>query len=111
LTINQQQINIGMRNQSPISPDKSRWIVDFTLRIDNDDQRRVVETLGISQVHAIVRLWLTVLAPGASVLDPPDKPIRRIGFPNRASARRFRATWGGRIVTPTSDLKPPLGPV
>jgi hypothetical protein len=91
--------------------DNYRWVVDFSLRIANDDQRRVVDALGIARVHDVVKTWLAVLAPGACVVDLPNEPIRRIAFSTRASARRFKVTWGGRIVTPTSDLNPSLGTI
>src|SRR5258708_4241069 len=96
-----------MSKQSPISSNNGRWIVDFALRIVSEEQRQAVDALGINRIHDVVRLWLTVLAPPrSSVLDPLEEPIRRIVFPNRASARRFKMTWGGRIIPPTSGLTP-----
>jgi len=88
--------------------DEYRWIVDFELRIVNDDQRRVVDTLGISKVHDVVKIWMEVITP-SHVVEPEGTPIRRIGFERRSDMRQFIKVWGGRIVTATFDLKPSLG--
>jgi hypothetical protein len=80
-----------------------RWVVEFVLQIADEMQQQALERLGVSLVHEIVRLFLTVLIPDAHVLEPPGQLICRISFPNRANARRFIAQWGGRIIIPTDS--------
>ena len=87
-----------MSKQFSISPDNGRWIVDFTLRIVNEEQRRVVDALGANRVHALVRLWLELITPN-HVVEPLGTPIEKIQFKRRSDMRRFMKVWGGRAIT------------
>src|SRR5580700_3620054 len=89
---------------------KNRWIVRFAFRYQNQAQADAVRSLG-GLACDVVRLWCIALVPGARVFEPPGEPIKTIGFPTRASARRFIKVWGGRIATtPTAGFTPPPGP-
>ena len=92
------EINSRMTKQTE-QPDlyPYRWQVEFSFRCTNEHQRKVLEDLGII-AHETVRQWIEIIIPGAYVLEPSGTPIRRVFFLSRAGARRFRQTWGGRIV-------------
>jgi hypothetical protein len=73
-----------------------RWIVDFKFRIADERQRSVIDDLGLL-AHDVVRTWLRVILPDSHVFEQQGQPISRVVFPTRAAARRFIATWGGRL--------------
>jgi hypothetical protein len=74
------------------------WTVDFSLRIDNEQQRRVVSALGIGRVHDVVKLWMEVIIP-SHVVEQNGTLIRQIRFRRRSDMRRFMKVWGGQAVT------------
>jgi hypothetical protein len=74
-----------------------RWIVKLHFRCDNDRQRSVIDNLG-PLAHDVVRLWLRVILPDARLVEQQDRTIRHVAFPSRAAARRFVATWGGKLA-------------
>jgi hypothetical protein len=80
-----------------IDQNNHRWIVQFAFRFNDDNQRNVVDNLGVMVYYAI-RLWIDVITPGACVLEPAGTLIEHVAFPSRSSARRFKQTWGGRIL-------------
>jgi hypothetical protein len=45
----------------------------------------------------VAGLWLNVLAPDARILEQDGMAIRRIAFPTRSLARKFVATWSGKL--------------
>ena len=96
------RLNICMINKHANDPTDDQqhrpWMVELALRVADHKQQQAVDRLGVSLVHEIVRLFLTVLMPEVQVLEPPGEPIRRICFPTRTMARRFMAQWGGRMV-------------
>jgi len=86
------------------NPADHRWHVRFAFRIRNQTQAEAVQRLG-DLAYDVVRLWCDALIPDARVYEPPGEPIETIGFPTRASARRFTQVWGGRLLTkPPADL-------
>ena len=77
-----------------------KWIVEFTdLRIQNDHQRRVAESLGRGVLFSIVQMVLMVTVPGAEVLEQQGTAAMKIMFPNRAASRRLRSHLGGRLLS------------
>lgn len=78
--------------------DEYRWIVDFELRIVNDDQCRVVNVLGVGRVHDVVRLFLEIIIP-SHIVEQNGTLIRQIRFRRRSDMRRFMKVWGGQAVT------------
>jgi hypothetical protein len=85
------------------NPADHRWIVRLAFRFKNQAQAETVQSLG-KLAWDVVRLWCDVRIPDARVFEPQGTPIESIGFPTRASARRFIATWGGRIVTSAPSI-------
>jgi hypothetical protein len=80
------------------SPERHRWVVDFSFRSKNDDQRRTVDRLGLL-AHEVVRIWLHAVVPAAVVLEPEGVPVRRVVCPSREAARRLCRTFGGHIAS------------
>ncbi len=83
---------------TPLSYDPAdyRWVVRFAFWYKNQAQADAVQALG-GLAFDVVRLWLDVLVADAQVFQPPGESVETIGFPTRASARRFVRTWGGRL--------------
>jgi hypothetical protein len=48
--------------------------------------------------YEVIRLWLNLSTPGASVLEPQGTPIKYLAFPSRSGARRFMKLWGGKLI-------------
>jgi len=95
-------INIGMTIHAPkyFKTDQSnhRWIVRFAFRHNDENQRQVIENLGL-MAHEVVRIWLEAITPGARVSEPRGEPIGYVTFPTRSTARRFIHAWGGSMTT------------
>lgn len=72
------------------------WVVDFSFKFRDDQQRGVVTELGIL-AHDVVRLWLQALMPAAVVLEPKGMPVKTVVCPSREAARRFIRTFGGSL--------------
>jgi hypothetical protein len=97
------QLNTGMSHEintySKNDTAFPRWVVQFSFKFRDDAQRRAVEGLGLL-AHEVVRIWLDVVVPDASVNGPPGTPIQQVFFRRRANARRFMSCWGGRLRDP-----------
>ena len=77
--------------------DEYQWIVEFRVRPPDERQIRMMNAVGPLMFFKVAGLWLSVLAPDARVLEQDGMAIRRIEFPTRAMARKFIATWSGRL--------------
>jgi hypothetical protein len=74
------------------------WVVDFRIRSADKRQGRMIDLVGPRMLYGLAGLWLEVLAPAARELERDEMAAtRRIAFPTRAGARRFRSAWGGRL--------------
>jgi hypothetical protein len=73
------------------------WIVAVRFRCADERQRSVIDGLG-PLTHDVVGLWLQIILPEAQVAEYQDRMIRHVAFPTRAQARRFIATWGGKMA-------------
>jgi hypothetical protein len=80
--------------------DSRKWIVEFTdLRVQNDHQRRVAESLDRGTLFSILKMFLRVATPGAQVLEQHGTAAMKIMFPSRAASRKFRSSLGGRLLS------------
>ena len=77
--------------------DEYQWIVEFRVRPPVERQICMMNTVGPLMFFKVAGLWLSVLAPDARVVEQDGMAIRRIEFPTRAMARKFIATWSGRL--------------
>jgi hypothetical protein len=57
----------------------------------------MMNAVGRLMFFKVAELWLIVLAPDACVLEKDGMAIRRIAFPTRSLARKFIATWSGKV--------------
>jgi hypothetical protein len=76
-----------------------QWIVDFRVRPPDERQIRMMNAVGPLMFFNIANLWLRVMAPDARILEQDGMAIRRVEFPTRALARKFFATWSGKVVS------------
>jgi hypothetical protein len=74
------------------------WIVEFhEFRYRDDSQREAIESLDRGVLSEILKIWLTVLTPGAA-FDLNGASPNLIFFRARSQARKFVATFGGRLI-------------
>jgi hypothetical protein len=74
------------------------WIVQFDdFRYRNDVQREAIERLDRRVLNEVLKIWLKVITPGAD-FDLDGASPNLIRFPVRSMARRFVATFGGRLT-------------
>jgi hypothetical protein len=86
------------------------WIVEFTdLRVRNETQRRVAESLDPHLLGGLLEIWLKVVTPGAKLVEQHGCATRRIIFGRRADLRKFTGTFGGRIASTTPPALTPSG--
>jgi hypothetical protein len=98
-----------MTHASQIPSNDGRWIVEFTgLRVRNEHQRRVAESLDPNLLCGLLEIWLRVVAPGARLLEQQGCATRHIIFGRRADLRKFTGTFGGRIATTTPTASTPF---
>ena len=77
-----------------------RWIVEFTeLRVRNEHQHHVAQSLDRRMLSGILELWLKVVTPGAQIVEQQRTEVLTILFPNRAGSRKFRSCFGGRLLS------------
>jgi hypothetical protein len=84
-------------NSSEADFDECQWIVEFRVRPPDERQIRMMNAVGPLMFFKVAGLWLSILAPDARVLEQDGMAIRRIAFPTRSMARKFIATWSGRL--------------
>ena len=77
--------------------DEYQWIVEFRVRPPDERQIRMINAVGPSMFFQVAGLWLSALAPNACIIEQEGMAIRRIAFPTRALARKFVATWSGKL--------------
>jgi hypothetical protein len=76
-----------------------RWIVEFTeLRVRDEHQRTAAASIDRQTLFGILRLWLTVVTPGA-VITEPDSGGWTISFIARSQARHFIGCFGGKLMS------------
>jgi hypothetical protein len=90
-------MNIHAPKSLNIKQSNHRWIVRFAFRYTDDNQRSVVENLGL-MAHEVVRVWLEAITPDAHVSEPRGEPIWYVRFRTRSAARRFNKVWGGKLM-------------
>jgi hypothetical protein len=78
---------------------KYPWIVEFRVRAPDERQIRMMNAVGPLMFFSVAELWLRVMAPDARILEEDGMAVRRIEFPTRALARKFVATWSGKVVS------------
>jgi hypothetical protein len=80
-----------------------RWVVEFTeLRVRNEHQRDVAESLDRRALSGILEIWLKIVVPGATIVDPLGTAACSIVFPNRAASRKFCSRFGGKLKSRSS---------
>lgn len=79
--------------------DKYPWMVEFRVRPPDERQIRMINAVGPQMFFNVAGLWLSVITPDARILEQDGIAIRRIEFPTRALARKFVATWSGKVVS------------
>ena len=93
-----------MTHEAPIIQNHGRWIVEFSdFRVRDDRQRRAIESLDRPLLDRVLEIWVTVVTPEARIVERPGTPVRTVQCVRRSDARKFVATWGGRVVTPRSQ--------
>lgn len=92
-------INIGM-SHSPSSHDGHHpWTVEFTkLRVANERQQQVANTISWKALVGVLRLWIEAITPSASLVVQDDGARCSIFFETRSQARRFVASFGGKLL-------------
>jgi hypothetical protein len=77
---------------------KFHWVVDIRIRRSDRRQGRMIDIVWPRMLYRLAGLWVRVIALAARELEGDEKAAtRRIAFPTRSGARRFRSLWGGRI--------------
>src|SRR5580700_5623065 len=80
-----------------------RWLVQFDgIRMRTERQRDAIANLDPDLLRRVLEIWLKVLTPDAS-LERQSAPHNLISFRVRSDARRFIASFGGRLLAPPSS--------
>jgi hypothetical protein len=79
------------------TPERPRWTVQFSFRCEDEQQRRVIDGLGLL-AHDVVRAYLKALMPDSIILELEGALIKQILFRRRRDMRRFHAVWGGKLL-------------
>jgi hypothetical protein len=89
-----------MTLSAPFRPNQHPWIVEFNEpRCENQQQADALQKIGVGCLHRLIRAFIAAVLPDAEVLDAEDRLVRTVLCVRRSDARKFVATWGGRIVT------------
>jgi hypothetical protein len=90
-----------MKKEPSAATDRSgRWTVEFIdFRVQNEHQRRVIESLERRALLDVVKIWLNVITPGAKIIEQGGTAIWTIVFPTRSQARHFRTCFDGKPIS------------
>lgn len=80
------------------------WTVEFTeLRVANERQKAVAETISRRTLIQVLKLWVEVITPGASLVEQDGGDRCSIHFETRSQARKFIGCFGGKLLAKSSD--------
>ena len=83
---------------STTANDHGRWVVEFAdFRVQDEHQRRVLESVSRDTLSAVLRIWLRIITPGAQVIEREGSSVWTGLFQTRSQARHFVACFGGKL--------------
>jgi hypothetical protein len=87
-----------MSYEIPSIANDGRWTVEFNdLRVRDEHQQRVAETIDRRILLDVLKLWLKVTAPGGQIIEKEDGAAWTVLFMTRSSARYFVSCFGGKL--------------
>jgi hypothetical protein len=78
-----------------------RWTVEFH-ELRDINRYPAVRCLTRDSLSAVIKLWLKIITPGATVIEQDNDVGWMISFVTRSHARHFIGCFGGKLMSRSS---------